>query len=222
VELTAQFIAVSAEGSALPTCWSVCCGMPRVSEAERPRRQRRLVEAAWRCLERGSFAELRVEDVCQEAGLSKGSFYGYFAGKRDLLYALVDDDFAVLIAAAAEGSQMHSGPAGLRHFAEAVLRGAEDRARMQLRADIWAAAVQDQELERRLRDGIARRRAILRGWIEQAFDGETMAELPSNALASVLLALADGLTLHYRVDPDAFRWEKVRLAVEAMLSGLEA
>jgi AcrR family transcriptional regulator len=196
--------------------------VPRVSEAERPRRQKRLVDAAWRCLERGSFSDLRVEDICQEAGLSKGSFYGYFAAKRDLLYALVDDDFAVLLAAAAEGSQMHGGGGGLRLFAQAVLRGAEDGARMQLRADIWAAAVQDRELEGRLRDGIARRRAIVRGWVQQEIEDGTMAEVPANAVASVLLALADGLTLHYRVDPDGFRWENVRLAVEVMLSGLEA
>jgi AcrR family transcriptional regulator len=181
------------------------------------------VDAAWRCLERGSFSDLRVEDICQEAGLSKGSFYGYFAAKHDLLYALVDDDFAVLLASAAEGSQMHGGGGGgLRRFAQAVLRGAEDGARMQLRADIWAAAVQDRELERRLRDGVARRRAIVRGWVEQEIEAGTMADVPANALASVLLALADGLTLHYRVDPDGFRWENVRLAVEAMLSGLEA
>jgi AcrR family transcriptional regulator len=196
--------------------------VPRVSEAERPRRQKRLVDAAWRCLERGSFGDLRVEDICQEAGLSKGSFYGYFASKRDLLCALVDDDFAVLLTAAAEGSQMHGGADGLRQFAKAVLRGAEDGARMQLRADIWAAAAQDRELEGRLRDGIARRRAIVRGWVEQEIEAGTMTELPANALASVLLALADGLTLHYRVDPDGFRWENVRLALEAMLSGLEA
>lgn len=194
--------------------------MPRVSETERPARQKRLVDAAWRCLERSSFAELRVEDVCKEAGLSKGSFYGYFAAKRDLLYALVDDDLAVLVIAAQEGSTAQ-GADGIRAFARAVLHGAEDRARMQLRADIWAAAAQDRELETRLRDGIARRRAIVRGWVEDAIQAGTLAEVPANALASVLLALADGLGLHHRVDPSGFGWENVRVAVEALLLGLE-
>lgn len=195
--------------------------MPRVSEAERPLRQKRLVDAAWRCLERQSFAELRVEDICREAGLSKGSFYGYFHAKRDLLFALVDDDFMVLAVAAAEGAAERSGARRIRAFAEAVLQGAENRARMQLRADIWAAAVQDPELEARLRQGIAVRRAIVGGWIEEAVASGRIAEVPANALASVLLALADGLSLHHRVDPDAFRWENVRIAVEAMLAGLD-
>lgn len=193
--------------------------MPRVSEAERPLRQQRLVDAAWRCLARQSFAELRVEDICREAGLSKGSFYGYFHAKRDLLFALVDDDFTVL-AVAAGGAGQSGGPERIRAFAQAVLHGAEDRSRMQLRADIWAAAVQDPELEARLRQGIAVRRAIVSGWIEEAVASGDIAEVPANALASVLLALADGLSLHHRVDPDAFRWENVRIAVEAMLAGL--
>ena len=196
--------------------------MPRVSEAERPQRQKRLVDAAWRCLERQSFAELRVEDICREAGLSKGSFYGYFRSKRDLLYALVDDDFTVLAVAAGEGAAARDGADRMRSFARAVLDGAADRARTQLRADIWAAAAQDPELESRLRQGIAVRRAIVRGWVEEAVASGTIAEVPANALASVLLALADGLSLHHRVDPDAFRWENVRIAVESMLSGLGA
>jgi TetR/AcrR family transcriptional repressor of nem operon len=158
--------------------------VPRVSEAERPLRRKRLVDAAWRCLERGSFAELRVEDVCQQAGLSKGSFYGYFDSKRDLLFELVDDDMSVLAADAREGGA-GSGQARVRAFAQAVLFADHDRARTQLRADVWAAARADPGLEDRLRDGIARRRALVRGWI------------------------ADG-----------FRWENVRIAVEALLSGL--
>ena len=59
------------------------------------------------------------------------------------------------------------------------------------------------------------------GGSRSAVAAGTIGEIPANALASVLLALADGLSLHHRVDPEAFRWENVRIAVEAMLSGLD-
>jgi AcrR family transcriptional regulator len=195
--------------------------VPRISDAERPLRRQRLIDAAWRCLARGSFLELRVEDVCGEAELSKGSFYGYFDSKRALLYALVDDDLAVLEAMA---PAVDSGPANaigrLRAFALAVLRSAEDRPRVQLRADAWAAAAEDPDLARRLREGIARRRAMLRGFVEAAVAAGELGEVPANALASVLLALADGLTLHHNIDPTGFRWRNVRAAVDVLLSGL--
>ena len=35
---------------------------------------------------------MTVDDVCAEAGLSKGAFYTHFSSKRALLDALVDDD----------------------------------------------------------------------------------------------------------------------------------
>jgi AcrR family transcriptional regulator len=193
--------------------------VPRVSESERPLRRKRLVDAAWRCLERGSFAELRVEDVCQEAHLSKGSFYGYFDSKRDLMFELVDDDMSVLAADARDGTG-GGGQARLQAFARSILFAGHDGARTQLRADVWAAAQADPALESRLRDGIARRRALVRGWVEDAIADGTLADVPANALASILLALADGLGLHHRLDPDGFRWENVRIAVEALLSGL--
>ena len=155
-------------------------------------------------------------------GLSKGSFYGYFKSKRDLLYALVEDDFTVLAVAAGRVLARVAARIACARLHGPYWTSAEDRARTQLRADIWAAAVQDPALESRLRQGIAVRRAIVRGWVEEAVAAGTIGEIPANALASVLLALADGLSLHHRVDPDAFRWDNVRIAVEAMLSGLDA
>jgi AcrR family transcriptional regulator len=45
---------------------------------------------------RRGFAGLTVDDVCEEAGVSKGTFYGYFDSKRGLLIRLLDDDAASL------------------------------------------------------------------------------------------------------------------------------
>src|ERR1039458_5174926 len=36
--------------------------------------------------------DMTIDDVCAEAGLSKGAFYSHFASKRELLEAVVDDD----------------------------------------------------------------------------------------------------------------------------------
>ena len=38
---------------------------------------------------------MTVDDVCAEAGLSKGAFYSHFASKRALLDALIDDDATI-------------------------------------------------------------------------------------------------------------------------------
>jgi AcrR family transcriptional regulator len=197
--------------------------MPRVAESERPARRQRLIDAAWRCLARGSFADLRVEDVCAEASLSKGSFYGYFETKRDLFYTLVDEDSRLLEEAAAPtGATTRGDSARLLGFARESLRAADDPARAQLRADIWAAVTSDEELQGRLREGIGRRRVALRGSIERAVDDGTLADVPANALAALMLALVDGLALHRRLDSGGFRSENVQRALEMLLAGLVA
>lgn len=211
-------------GEPSQTLFSVRCMVrcvPRVAEADRPARRRRLIDAAWRCLARGSYADLRVEDVCTEAALSKGSFYGYFETKRDLFYTLVDDDSNLLEQAAAADAGA-SGDATMRLllFARASLRAAEDPARVQLRADIWAAVANDEVLRDRLREGNTRRRMILRAWIEQAVDEDAIADVPANALAALMLALVDGLALHRRLDPGGFRSENIQRTLETLLAGL--
>lgn len=217
--------AVGSRSPFIPTSRYVkTSGVARISAAERPVRRRRLLDAAWRQLAQSSFLELTVEDVCTEADLSKGSFYGYFRSKRELLYALVDDDLARLLDAVDSAAQGKPAMERLRLFAETALAAGDDRAHAQLAADAWAAASEDAELASRLRAGVAERRALVRGWIElgQADGSLRPLSFPPNALASVLLALVDGLVLHHRLDRAGFQWPNVRLAVGLLLNGVDA
>ncbi|MGH7876565.1 MAG: TetR/AcrR family transcriptional regulator, partial [Candidatus Dormibacteraceae bacterium] len=66
--------------------------MPKLAAATRAERRTQLIQAAWRCAARKGYRDMTVDDVCTEAGVSKGAFYGYFHQKQDLLVALLDDD----------------------------------------------------------------------------------------------------------------------------------
>lgn len=65
--------------------------MPRLTEASIARRRGRIVGAAMRCFLARGFAGTSVDDVCAEAGISKGAFYSHYASKE----ALVHDVMAV-------------------------------------------------------------------------------------------------------------------------------
>jgi TetR/AcrR family transcriptional regulator, repressor for uid operon len=197
--------------------------MPRISEAERAHRRDRLVDAAWRCLARSSYSELTVDDVCAEASVSKGGFYGHFESKQDLLHELLLRESTSLDAVIASLSDAPIGAAErLRRFARACLNDAKDSARMQIRADLASAVGGDPAIESALREIARHRRAALRTWIEEGVASNELRVVPANALASILLALADGLAVHHRRDPTAFRWQNVRLALDALISGIEA
>jgi AcrR family transcriptional regulator len=169
------------------------------------------------------FRDLTVDDVCAQAGVSKGAFYGYFEQKQDLLLALLEDDAAALdheLNRITAGSS--SGVERLRRFAQAMLARGEDAARVQVRADLWADLLTEGDVRRELATATRRRREQLRSWIEEGIASGELVEIPANALASILLALADGLMLHRALDSDAFRWRNVRRAIDVLLGGIEA
>lgn len=165
---------------------------------------------------------MTVDDVCLEAGASKGAFYVYFKNKQDLLLALLDED-AAQVERKITALESLSLPQAerLRRFTRWMLERGADAAQAQLRADLWAAVPTEERVRGHLSAAMAERRAHLRSWIEKGIVEGELVDVPGNALASVLLALEDGLMLHASLDPSAFRWERVGRAVGAILTGLQ-
>lgn len=196
--------------------------MPRLQEAERHERRQRLLDAAWRCAARKGYRDMTVDDVCAEAEVSKGAFYLYFETKQDLLLGLLDDDATLVDHRIEELEELDlSQGERVRRFTRWMLERGSDAGRAQVRADLWAAALTDDAVRLRFSDVIHRRRAHLRAWIEAGVEADELIDIPANALASVLLALEDGLLLHAAIDGSAFRWERIRRALSAMLVGLQ-
>ncbi|MGI9184008.1 MAG: TetR/AcrR family transcriptional regulator [Solirubrobacteraceae bacterium] len=180
-----------------------------------------LIDAAWRCAAVQGFADLTVDDVCAEARVSKGAFYGYFDHKQDLLLALLEDDAAALdeeLEAITRTSS--SGVQRVRRFAQAMLARGEDTARVQVRADLWADLLTEAVVREQLALATQRHRELVRRWIEEGIASGELAAIPANALASILLALTDGLMLHGALDPGAFRWTNIRRAIDMLLAGI--
>jgi len=186
-------------------------------------RRRQFVQAASRCVSEKSYRDLTVDDVCAEAGLSKGSFYTHFEGKRDLLVALLEeDDHATRqVLDRLDGADEGRAPEAIKQLLRGLLTTGQDAGRRQVRADLWAAAASDDELRRRLGEGIAERRKRLAAWVTEAEERGELTDVPANAFAAILLALADGLALHAGADPGGFRWVNIGRAVEKIIDGLE-
>lgn len=195
--------------------------MPRIAAEQKAARRLQFVEAAWRCAARKGYRDMTVDDVCAEANLSKGAFYGYFDQKRDLLVALLEDDAADLdVMLEEQDAKAPSTLAKLRAYTRAVLKRSQEPGRAQLRADLWTAMLTEHEVKSAFADSVQRRRTKLRSWIEEAVAIGEMAEIPANALASILLALSDGLLLHAAIAPTAFRWVNISAALDVLLGGI--
>jgi TetR/AcrR family transcriptional repressor of uid operon len=197
--------------------------MPKIRPETRVERQQLLIDAAWRCAAVRGFRDLTVDDVCAEAGVSKGAFYGYFTQKRDVLLALLEDDAAALDGELERITHDNaSSVERVRRFTRVMLARGDDPARVQVRADLWAELLTDAGVSGQLADATQRRRELVRSWIEDGVSSGELVAIPANALASILLALTDGLMLHGALDPGAFRWRNIRRAIDVMLAGIES
>jgi AcrR family transcriptional regulator len=204
-------------------CWKARGGVvPRIGAETREARRQRFIDAAWQCAATKGYRNWTVDDVCSEAGASKGAFYGYFGGKVELLLALLEDDAAWADGVIRElDTSTLSGPDRVRRFIERILGRREEPGRVQVRADLWAEMLTDPAVREPFVAMIRRRKRRFQEWIESSVRSKDMEEVPARALASIALALADGLTLHRAIDPTAFQWPKVRKAVDVLLSGLD-
>jgi len=197
--------------------------VPKISEDQREQRRQRFVDAAWQCAARRGYRAVTVDEICAEAGMSKGAFYTYFAGKREVLSALLDRDAALTTALAEEvAAAADPGIARAQRFVQAAVRRGEDAALVQLHADLWAEMLADPEVREQFVATVRARRAHLAEWIRDAIALDQLVDVPPNALAAVTIALTDGLMLHRALDPQGFRWNNVRLVLDALFAGVQA
>lgn len=100
---------------------------PSKGEAAR----RRILDVALKLFRQKGYAATRVEDVCAEAGLTKGGFFHHFAGKEDLAVASAEHWSAVTGGFFAGAPyHAHADPydrlLGYIDFRKAILQGGTD------------------------------------------------------------------------------------------------
>lgn len=55
----------------------------------RSQKRKKIVDKAWELFAKNGYKETKVEDITKDLGISKGSFYTYFATKDELLYEVL-------------------------------------------------------------------------------------------------------------------------------------
>ena len=53
-------------------------------------KRKKIVDKAWELFAKNGYKETKVEDITKDLGISKGSFYTYFATKDELLYEVLE------------------------------------------------------------------------------------------------------------------------------------
>src|SRR5262245_31038327 len=197
--------------------------MPKVTEEHVAARRRQIVDAAMRCFAREGFHRTTMQDIFREADLSPGAVYSYFAGKDEIVRAIIVDLMRFLgETAAALSEPLPDGR--LRRPGEALAELVEDYRGIKLGTFDELARLlphligeqqRDPELNGEVQAGLERVRAGYEKLARAAQErGELDPEIDPVHIGRHLIALVQGLLIQYavydgRLDVDAY----VRTAV---------
>jgi TetR/AcrR family transcriptional repressor of uid operon len=157
-------------------------------------RRTQILDAAERRFSRSGFHRTTMQDVAAEAGMSPGNLYRYFSSKDALVAGMCERDRASL---AQEFSGLHSKGSGFlaafrelgaRHFRETET----DKAKLCL--EIWAEATRNPAVAALQADfHQALKEELVQAFEAAKLNGSVAPTVDSNAVASILVKLGDGL-----------------------------
>ena len=167
----------------------------------------RILEAAGRAFAERGFEAASLDEIAQAAGFTKGAIYSNFRTKDDLILALMDDQVTDRLASSADALRRDDLALADRvrlvgdQLTQALL---VEQSWHSLFLEFWQRALRDEALAARLAGRRqALRRAIAQVIDEQADQAGVTFPLPSSELATVILALSNGLAVERYPDPAA-------------------
>jgi AcrR family transcriptional regulator len=163
--------------------------MPRRTQAERSETTRRaIVEAAAKRMTRDGIARTTLDDVADDAGVTKGALYHHFASKDDLIVSVIDS-----MATIDPAAEARTRPAPERRQAM-VERSTAGLLTLELQAfnhELYALALRNHAV----REALARRSAA-------AIDEIVATQDTPLDFVVAAAALVEGLSTRRSINPD--------------------
>lgn len=177
-----------------------------------------MLVAAASCFARQGFHRTTMDEIAREAGVSTGLIYRHFAGKDELVVAIVEQHSTEQLDRIAAARAQPTLAAALDALAEADLAAGAARADGLLFAEVIAEALRNPAIERIVRAGDDAVQAALAALLTAARErGETDHARDPLLTAELLLALGEGALLRA-----AFASPDERAQLPLLRAGLRA
>jgi AcrR family transcriptional regulator len=164
----------------------------------------RLVEAAGQVFAERGFYGASVEEIAERAGFSRGAFYSNFESKEDLFLAVLDSHIESEMDSMAQALGDDPTQEAVLEFlrSQAIRRSGQARRWTLLWAEFWLHVLRQPELAPKL---AARQRqgriAITRIIESRCRQLGIVPTMPPEDLASLIMAVDDGLVMQEHLDP---------------------
>lgn len=194
---------------------------PNVSEE----RKNQILEAALAVFARLGFQQTRMDDIAEQATLSKGALYLYYKSKDAIIAALLKYFFEQELKhlqAFVEVEQTGTVAEQLLALTRQLISAMEWMTRfMPIAFEFYAIAGRDREVRQFLQDYFKTYCDELARLIQRGIGAGEFRPANAQSIAITFAAMYEGLALLYFVDPQACCWsEQIETSVQLLLEGM--
>ena len=181
----------------------------------------KLLRSAATCFAESGFDVASVDEICKNAGLSKGGFYHHFSSKQDLIIELLNqwlEEINNYIKSVQDSSKnMQELFTNIAAKASPVFVEASEQ--LPIFLELWIKSSRDPELKKRTITFYKRYLDFFKKVIDEGISKGIVREVDSGAASRIIIAVAVGLMMQGLLDPGGADWDEVAGESSAILIG---
>jgi AcrR family transcriptional regulator len=169
----------------------------------------KIIGSAIKLFSKRGYNKASVDDICAEAGISKGAFYHHFESKQALFLALLDS-WLQAIDTAIEASKDKTAPETFTQMTGAfpyIFETAGEGLPMFL--EFWLQASRDKKIWEASIAPYRRYHKYFTSLIKKGVEEGSFVEVDPELASRMIVSTAMGLFLQSLLDPKGAKWEKV-------------
>ena len=183
----------------------------------------KILNAAQTLFAQSGYDATGVADICQAAGVSKGSFYYHFPSKQALFLELLDEWLAGLDAQLnllrQNDKNVPESLIAMTSVMPLVFQSAGDHLQMFL--EFWIQASRDATIWEATIAPYHHYQTLFASLIEEGITEGSLEPVDPQLTAQVIVSLAVGLLLQGLLDPQGADWEKVaKQGIQYLVDGI--
>jgi AcrR family transcriptional regulator len=189
------------------------------------KRRGQIISAARQVFSRKGYDAATVEEIAETAGVSKGLIYNYFRSKEDILLATAEalmnrlEEHMERMSTAKATASDKILAAQHMHTGEMI----KEWDFVQIMLEFWSESVRRPEIARPYAQMFRKARVYMETIIDNGIASGEFRPVAAKDVASLMIAMADGLTVQRMLDARAFTWRGVSDAMDdLLLNGLLA
>jgi AcrR family transcriptional regulator len=197
---------------------------PRTADWSNPR-VAAILDAAATCFARKGFSATTLAEIGRELGLRKSIVHYYFESKAALIHEVQRYTYQRYLDHVKQALEetKHGAPQDRATDALLSLWNVRGQADVGLNVEVWSASRNDDELKKGAAELLAEKRRMISEGITSAM-GDRVEKIPSvESLATLILAVLDGLSVTQYLEEDQGRSEEAyRLFLYLLRLGIES